>query len=111
MTSGINRTKDFPFERAGGRAFGMGVAHQSPEEVLANLGSGIDGLASNEASRRLAEFGYNRIEEVARAPLWLMLLHEFSHFFALILWVAALLAFLAALYMPGQGMLEPGSAI
>ncbi len=111
MTSGNNRTKDFPLEREGGRAFGMGVAHQSPEEVLANLGSGIDGLASDEASRRLAEFGYNRIEEIPRAPLWLMLLQEFSHFFALILWVAALLAFLAAHYMPGQGMLELGSAI
>src|SRR5512139_3383202 len=93
------------------RTYGMGIAHQSPTEVLASLGSSFEGLAPDEASRRLASFGYNRIEAVARTPLWLMLLREFTHFFALILWVAALLAFIANHYTPGQGMLELGGAV
>ena len=99
------------YERTGMRSFGVGVAQLSPEEVLVNLGSRVDGLTADEASRRLIEFGYNRIEEVARSPFWLMLLQEFTHFFALILWIAALLAFLAAYYTPGQGMFELGAAI
>ncbi len=111
MAARTYRMIEHSHDRIGMRSSGMGIAHQSPEEVLANLGSGVDGLAPGEVSHRLVEFGYNRIEEVAHAPLWLMLLQEFTHFFALILWVAALLAFLAAYYTPGQGMFELGGAI
>ena len=111
MAARTYRTIERSHDRIGMRSSGMAIAHQSPEEVLANLGSGVDGLAPDEASHRLVEFGYNRIEEVAHAPLWLMLLQEFAHFFALILWVAALLAFIAAYYTPGQGMFELGGAI
>ena len=57
-------------------------------EALASLRSGPDGLTAAEAARRLVEFGPNRVEGVARQPLWLAFAREFTHFFALILWLA-----------------------
>lgn len=90
---------------------GMSIAQQTPEVALAALRSGPQGLSASEVHRRLKEFGFNRIEAAARESLWLTLLREFSHFFALILWLAAGLAFLAAYFEPGQGMAELGLAI
>jgi len=90
---------------------GMKIARLSPREALAALGSAVDGLAAREAARRLAEFGANRVAAVARVSPWLTLLGEFIHFFALILWFAAALAFTAARLEPGQGMFELGLAI
>ncbi len=89
----------------------MTIARLSADEALASLGSSRDGLPAREAARRLAEFGPNRVEAVAREPLWLGLLKEFSHFFALILWLAAALAFAAESFQPGQGMAQLGFAI
>jgi sodium/potassium-transporting ATPase subunit alpha len=90
---------------------GMQIARQSPAEALAALDSASAGLSGKEATRRLEEFGPNRVEAVARTPWWLSLLGEFTHFFALILWFAAILAFTAAYLQPGEGMFELGLAI
>lgn len=87
------------------------VARQAPETAMAVLGGCHEGLSNQEAARRLIEFGPNRVEAAAKTPLWLTMLREFSHFFALILWLAATLAFLAAHFDPGQGMCELGLAI
>lgn len=50
---------------------------------------------------------------MAGEPLWLLFAREFGHFFALILWLAAGLAFFAAYAYadPGQGMFQLGLAI
>ena len=90
---------------------GIQIAQLSPAAALAGLGSGPAGLAQHEAERRAAEFGLNRVEAIAREPLWLALLKEFTHFFALLLWAAAGLAFLAEHFESGQGMAELGIAI
>ena len=82
----------------------MKIHQLSVEETLARLNSSPAGLARAEAERRLREFGKNSIEAARRTPLLLRLLREFVHFFALILWVAAALAFFAEWRMPGQGM-------
>jgi len=79
--------------------------------VLASLASGPEGLSPDEARRRLGEFGPNRIEEPRRESMLVRLLGEFVHFFALILWVAAGLAFFAEWSAPGQGMAKLGCAI
>jgi sodium/potassium-transporting ATPase subunit alpha len=89
----------------------MSIAHQTHEAALSALGSSRQGLTGQEVKRRLVEFGPNQVEATAREPLWLMLLREFSHFFALILWLAAGLAFLAEHFEAGQGMAELGLAI
>ena len=90
---------------------GIPIARQSPAAALASLGSGPQGLTTAEARRRLGEFGPNQVMAAPRDPLWLMLAREFTHFFALILWLAAGLAFFADHFGPGQGMAELGWAI
>ncbi len=80
-------------------------------EALASLHCEASGLDSAEALRRLAEFGPNRVERVRKTPLIWKLAKEFIHFFALILWVAAGLAFYAGYRDPQGGMLRMGWAI
>ena len=81
------------------------------EQSLASLKTATGGLAADEAVRRLAEFGPNHVEEVAREHLLLSFVREFTHFFAIILWIGAALAFLAEHFQPGQGMGRLGVAI
>ena len=92
-------------------ARGINIAQLSTAEVSASLGGGLSGLSAQEAARRLAEFGPNRIEAVVGEPPWLTLAREFTHFFALLLWLAATLAFVAEHFDPGGGMRELGIAI
>jgi calcium-translocating P-type ATPase len=75
------------------------------------LRSGTGGLSASEAARRLAEFGPNDVERVERPSQALAFLAEFTHLFAVILWVAAGLAFLAAIAQPGAGMGTLAAAI
>src|SRR3990170_2410203 len=89
----------------------MKIHHLSVDDALASLHSGPEGLSGAEAGRRLQEFGPNRVERVAATPLWVRFARGFTHFFAVILWVAAGLAFVAAWWDPGQGMATLGFAI
>ena len=89
----------------------MRIHQLSADEALASLKSNPHGLSSPEALRRLAEYGPNRVEEVAGEPVLLRFLKEFTHFFALILWLAAALAFLAEWSDPAHGMAKVGYAI
>ena len=83
----------------------------SPEQTLEALRTTAQGLAQTEAARRLAEFGINRITTLAGEFLLRRLLKEFTHFFALILWLAAGLAFFADRQAGGTGMAILGWAI
>jgi len=83
----------------------------SAEQALASLNSSAAGLDATEAARRLAEYGANHLEEVERQHLLLRFAQEFTHFFAIILWIGALLAFVAEHFDPGQGMARLGVAI
>ncbi len=89
----------------------MRIHELAVDGALASLNSNADGLSAPEAARRLAEFGPNRLEDVARERLWLRLAREFTHFFAIILWLAAALAFTADWLQPGEGMGRLGVAI
>ena len=89
----------------------MKIHQLSVEDALRSLRSKAEGLSSEEAQRRLREFGPNRVERIAREPAWLRLFREFTRFFSVILWVAAGLAFLAEWSDPGQGMARIGYAI
>jgi sodium/potassium-transporting ATPase subunit alpha len=89
----------------------MKIHHFSADEALASLHSRREGLSAAEAARRLREYGENRIERLPRPPLWRLLLKEFSHLFALLLWLAAGLAFFSEWRDPGQGMAALGWAI
>jgi len=87
------------------------IANLSVADALNSLRTSAEGLSSVEAQRRQREYGANRIEEARGVPLWRQFLREFSHFFALILWVAAGLAFFAESRNPGEGMWQLAIAI
>ncbi len=89
----------------------MKIHRLSVEDALESLQSTHQGLSAQEAIRRLQEFGPNRVERVRGTPLFARFLQEFTHFFALILWVATALAFVAEWSDPGQGMAALGVAI
>jgi sodium/potassium-transporting ATPase subunit alpha len=81
------------------------------QEVFRRLVTSENGLTEAEARRRLQEFGPNEITEVRRPRLFRALLQQFTHFLAIILWVAAGLAFLSEYLHPGERMLTLGFAI
>ncbi|OIO78132.1 MAG: ATPase [Hydrogenophilales bacterium CG03_land_8_20_14_0_80_62_28] len=89
----------------------MRIAGLGAAEALASLNSSASGLDAAEAERRLAEFGPNRLEEAAREHGLLRFARQFSHFFAIVLWLAAGLALFAEHYDPGQGMARLAVAI
>lgn len=89
----------------------MNIHQLSIEEALASLKSGSNGLSAAEAKRRLVEYGFNQIEKIHHESLTLRFLKNFTHFFAIILWVAAGMAFFAESRDPGQGMGTLGFAI
>lgn len=89
----------------------MKIHQFTTKQALVSLDSHTTGLTTAEVERRLAEFGANRVEAVPREPLAMTFIKEFTHFFALILWLAAGLAFFAEHRDPGQGMATLGWAI
>jgi sodium/potassium-transporting ATPase subunit alpha len=89
----------------------MKIQQITADDAIASLNSSRQGLSREEALRRLREYGPNRVEEAVRESPVLRFLKEFTHFFALILWLAAALAFVAEWIDPGQGMAEIGYAV
>jgi calcium-translocating P-type ATPase len=88
------------------------VIHQLPlDAALSALRSTPAGLSRADAAARHLEFGPNRIERLASVPLSRRFAAQFTHFFAALLWVAAVLALVADLQMPGQGMATLAAAI
>jgi calcium-translocating P-type ATPase len=88
------------------------LIHQLPlDAAFATVRSAPTGLSRDEAAARRIEFGPNRIERLPQTPVAARFLRQFTHFFAALLWVAALLALIADWWMPGQGMLTLAVAI
>lgn len=65
------------------------------EEVYESLGTTAKGLSQNEAQQRLEKFGANELPEPVQRPLWLRFADQLTHFMALLLWVAGILAFIS----------------
>lgn len=55
------------------------------------------GLSDIEAQARRKTFGPNRLPQARGTPVWRVALAQFTHFFALLLWIAALFAFVAGM--------------
>ncbi|MHB1390235.1 MAG: cation-translocating P-type ATPase [Thermoleophilia bacterium] len=79
----------------------MDIYRLSNEELFKELESTPAGLDNNEARERLARYGANEIVQARRSPLILRLAANFYHVFAILLWVAGGLAFVAG--MPQLG--------
>jgi Ca2+-transporting ATPase len=65
------------------------------EEVYESLGTTVNGLSQNEAQQRLEKFGANELPEPLQRPLWLRFADQLTHFMALLLWIAGILAFIS----------------
>lgn len=89
----------------------MKIHQLTAEEALRSLQSGPAGLSADQATRRLIEFGPNQVVRAQRESVAWQFIREFIHFFALILWLAAGLAFWAHWNDPDQGMATLGFAI
>ena len=86
--------------------------HQLPlDAAFSRLNSSPTGLSTADATTRQLEFGPNRLQRLPRRPLAIRFLSQFTHFFAALLWVAAFLALIAHVRMPGQGMATLALAI
>jgi len=89
----------------------MKIQNLSKEEVFKSLVTSDRGLSEEDAGRRLHEYGLNEIKEVRKRPLYLRLISQFTHFLAILLWIAAFFSFLSEYLHPGEGMLTLGIAI
>lgn len=78
----------------------MGIQNLTSEQALKSLKSSQDGLTQEQASQRLQEYGHNLIERTQGEPVALAFAKQFVHFFAIILWLAAGLAFLQIINPP-----------
>jgi Ca2+-transporting ATPase len=65
------------------------------EEVYVTLGTSAQGLADSEAAVRLKLYGTNELPEPPHRPFLLRFLDQLTHFMALLLWVAGILAFVS----------------
>lgn len=64
---------------------------QNEEQVLSSVGSSKEGLSSQEASQRLAEYGHNELDEGEKRTLLMKFLDQFKDLMIIILIAAAIL--------------------
>jgi P-type Ca2+ transporter type 2C len=65
----------------------------TPEEILEEFGSPLErGLSSEEAARRLEQFGPNQLTEAEGITIWQMLWAQFNNFVVILLVVAAVIS-------------------
>ncbi len=71
---------------------------ESSEEVLKQENTGLSGLSSEEAQKRLAEYGPNKLKEGEKTPLWVKFLDELKDPMIIMLIVAAVVSGVTAAY-------------
>jgi magnesium-transporting ATPase (P-type) len=81
------------------------VPRWSIAEAIASLHSSPRGLSRREAEQRLKAFGRNEIAPHGRRSALAMFLGNLVHILALLLWIAALLAFVGGLTAIGWAIL------
>ncbi len=80
------------------------------DEIFKHLETRKGGLSPEEAQERLSRYGPNVLEEPSHSSLIRGFLHQFTHFLAVLLWIATALAFTAEFMKPGEGMATLGWA-
>ena len=89
----------------------MDIQHRTPGEVYDELGSTPAGLNTAEITERRAHYGPNEVRRRETTPLWKKYLRQLTNFFAVLLWVAATMAFVGEALSPGEGMFNLGIAL
>ncbi|BAY17388.1 cation-transporting ATPase, E1-E2 type [Anabaenopsis circularis NIES-21] len=67
----------------------------TPSDVYKTLTTTPQGISEAEANLRLKQSGYNELPEPQTRPLILRFIDQLTHFMALLLWVAGILAFIS----------------
>ncbi|HNL88868.1 MAG TPA: cation-transporting P-type ATPase, partial [Nitrospira sp.] len=80
------------------------ICRLAPSQVYRALTTSPQGLSADDVRRRTIRDGPNSLQALRRTPLVSRFVRQFTHFLALLLWVAAGLAFLADVLHQGQGM-------
>ncbi len=87
-------------------------AHKiSFDELFVRIKSSSLGLPDKEVSRRLEKYGPNIIERSRGPSLLYRFVSHLLNFFAILLWVGAILAFIAEKISPGNGNVYIGIAL
>ncbi|QOY51954.1 cation-translocating P-type ATPase [Candidatus Sulfurimonas baltica] len=73
------------------------------QELFESFHTSKNGLSTKEANRRIVDFGENKIQSQTKKNYLLEYLKQYIQFFALLLEVAAFLAFIADYYAPNEG--------
>lgn len=78
--------------------------HKIPLEMLrVRLETNLEtGLSVREADARNSEYGLNQMSDPPRTPKWLKFLKEITNIFAIMLWVGAILCFIAYIIIPAD---------
>jgi magnesium-transporting ATPase (P-type) len=77
---------------------------------LQSLRSGRDGISGREAERRLLVYGRNELRRQGGRRWPQQLAAQFTHPLALLLWLAAALAFIGGTALLGAAILDAGSS-
>jgi len=80
---------------------GVECSGMTRDDILTAMETSEAGLTSEEAARRLEEYGPNEIREIKGRSMIMKFLENFYHLFAMMLWVGGGLAFVAK--MPELG--------
>lgn len=70
----------------------MAYYKNSIDAIFNELNSSLEGLTQQEVQNRIAQYGYNELQEKKKVPAWVLFLHQFKDFMILILLVAAILS-------------------
>ncbi len=89
----------------------MPVSALTRDEIFSTLQTGENGLDGSDIQRRISRFGFNEIETRRRKNYLRLYLAQYTHFFAVLLEIAAVLSFIATYYAPGEGFDLLGYAI
>lgn len=73
----------------------MNWHHLPADEVIELTGSSSNGIDSDSAALKLAEYGPNELQEKKKKPAWVLFLHQFKDFMILVLIAAAIIAGIA----------------
>ncbi len=89
----------------------MAIQALTSEDVYKALHTDPSGLEEGEAAARLKSFGPNEIREARRISLIRTVTKHLVNLFALLLWIASIIAFIGEALRPGEGFSILGFAI
>ncbi|MDD5127179.1 MAG: cation-translocating P-type ATPase [Dehalococcoidales bacterium] len=82
--------------------------NQEADEIFKSLGSSPAGLSTEEARKRLDQYGYNEFKEEKKTSAWALFFEQFKSALIIILLAAVVLSVVVGLinYQPGHGLPE-----